>query len=128
MLNSFLDQAFHLTDFDNDKITPLEVVEKYTNKYHSLPFVPNTYWHLRFSHLVGYGGKYYSYSVSKAIAAKIWTECFEKDPLSRTAGENYRKKLLEFGGERRPQELINSLIGFEMNDSTLGSALTQHIY
>ena len=122
-----LDQAFHLTDFDNQHLKTVELIEKYTNEYHTLPYVPNTHWHLRFTHLVGYGAKYYSYLVSKAIASKIWSECFERDPLNSTAGENYRRKLLEFGGERRPQELINSLIGFNLENKSLVNSLTQHL-
>jgi intermediate peptidase len=126
LLNSILDQAYHLTDFDNSNQQPIDIVEKYTNEYYSLPFVKNTYSHLRYTHLVGYGAKYYSYVVSKAIAAKIWTECFEADPLSSTAGQNYRKKLLEFGGEKRPQELIKSLIGIDLESTdTLIKSLVQ---
>ena len=79
------------------------------------------------SHLVGYGAKYHSYIVSKAIAAKIWAECFERDPLNSTAGENYRKKLLEFGGEKQPQELISSMIGFNIETNSLVKSLTQHL-
>lgn len=122
-----LDQAYHLTDFENEQTTPLEINEKYTNEFYSLPFVANTHSHLRYTHLVGYGAKYYSYVVSKAIAAKIWSECFEKDPLNRTAGQNYRSKLLEHGGERRAHELISSLIGFDLNNDDLVKSLTQHI-
>ncbi len=105
----------------------MDIVEKYTNKYHPLKYVPNTHWHLRFTHLVGYGAKYYSYLISKAIASKIWLECFEKDPLSSMAGEKYRQKLLEFGGEKRPQELINSLIGFNINTESLVKSLSDSL-
>ena len=122
-----LDQAFHLTDFEKTDLNPVDITEKYTKEYHSLPYVPNTHWHLRYTHLVGYGAKYHSYIVSKAIAAKIWTECFEKDPLNSTAGENYRKKLLEFGGEKQPQELISSLIGFNIENDSLVKSLTLHL-
>jgi intermediate peptidase len=127
LLNSILDQAFHLIDFERDQLAPSQIVEKYTNEYHSLPFVADTYWHLRYTHLVGYGAKYYSYLISKAIAAKIWNECFERDPLSSSAGENYRKKMLEFGGERKPHELIDSLIGFHINTDSLVKSLTENL-
>lgn len=105
------------------KNDPVKLVEEYTKHYYSLPFVNDTHWHLRFSHFVGYGAKYYSYLVSKAIASEIWSECFANDPLSSTAGEKYRSKLLAFGGERRPQELINSLIGFNVNNQSLVNSL-----
>ena len=127
LLNSLLDQAYHLTDFEQDNITPLEINEKYTNEFYSLPFVANTYTHLRYNHLIGYGAKYYSYVVSKAIAARIWTDVFEKDPLSRQAGENYRKKLLEHGGEIKADKLISSLIGFDLNTNDLVKSLTKNI-
>lgn len=127
LLNSLLDQAYHLNDFDRDAKTPVQINEQYTNEFYSLPFVPNTNTHLRYTHLVGYGAKYYSYVVSKAIAAKIWSECFEKDPLSREAGENYRKKLLEFGGERHAHELLSSLLGVELKNEDLVKSLTQNI-
>lgn len=127
MLNSLLDQAYHLNDFDNGNKTPMEINELYTNEFYSLPFVKNTNSHLRYTHLVGYGAKYYSYVVSKAIAAKIWSECFEKDPLSRTAGENYRKKLLEHGGEIRAHELLSSLLGCELNNEDLVKSLTKNV-
>lgn len=122
-----LDQAFHLTDFEKTGLKPVDLIEKYTNEYHSLPYVQGTHWHLRYTHLVGYGAKYYSYLVSKAIASKIWSDCFEKDPLSPTAGENYRKKLLEFGGEKRPEELINSLIGLDVQNGALVNSITKNI-
>lgn len=123
-----LDQAFHIEDLGSTNQRPVDLIKKYTEQYHSLPYVDGTNWHLRFTHLVGYGAKYYSYLVSKAIASNIWTECFERDPLSSTAGDKYRKRVLEFGGERRPQELINSLLQSDITQNqSLVKSLTQHL-
>lgn len=55
-------------------------------------------YELRFSHLVGYGAKYYAYLISRAIAASIWRKYFESDPFSRTEGERYRRECLAHGG------------------------------
>jgi intermediate peptidase len=124
VVNSMLDQAFHTQDLDQRQTT--DFIKNYTQKYHSLPYVSDTHWHLRFTHLVGYGAKYYSYLVSKAIASNIWHECFARDPLNSSAGQNYRSKLLEFGGERRPQELLDSLMGFSLDNRSLVKSITKN--
>ena len=128
LVNSMLDQAFH----DDDDVStarrrPIDLVKDYTERHHALPFVAGAHWHLRFTHLVGYGAKYYSYLVSKAIASQIWAECFEREPLSASAGEAYRRRLLEHGGERRPNELLSSLVGFDGQNSSLVKSLTRHL-
>jgi mitochondrial intermediate peptidase len=125
ILHSILDQVFH-GDYPLNK-RPIDLVADYTRDYYNLPFVNDTYWHQRFSHFISYGAKYYSYLVSKAIATKIWSHCFAKDPLSSTAGENYRHKLLAYGGERKPQDLINSLIGFNVNNKSLVNSLVESL-
>lgn len=125
ILHSKLDQVFHGTYPLSD--TSIKLVEEFTKNYYNLPYAENTYWHLRFSHFVGYGAKYYSYLVSKAIATKIWSECFSSDPLSSSMGEKYRFKLLAYGGERKPQELINSLIGFDVNNQSLVNSLVNYL-
>lgn len=125
ILHSILDQVFH-GEYPLNK-RPIDIVANYTRDYYHLPFVNDTYWHQRFSHFISYGSKYYSYLVSKAIATKIWSHCFANDPLSSTAGENYRHKFLSHGGERKPQDLIDSLIGFNVNNKSLVNSLVESL-
>ena len=125
VLHSILDQEFH-GEYPLRK-SPLEITRDITSQYYHLPFVNDTYWHHRFSHFVGYGSKYYSYLISKAIATKIWSECFFKDPLSSSAGEKYRHRLLAFGGEKRPKELVNDMCGFDVNTQSIVNSLVEAI-
>uniref|UniRef100_A0A8C9SQ06 Mitochondrial intermediate peptidase n=1 Tax=Scleropages formosus TaxID=113540 RepID=A0A8C9SQ06_SCLFO len=75
-----LDQVYHGKP-QNRSTT--EILKKMQEKFYGLPYVPNTAWQLRFSHLVGYGAKYYSYLMSRAVASMVWRQCFFRNPLDR---------------------------------------------
>lgn len=84
---SVLDQVYHGTMPLAGDTT--EVLEQVHGQFHSLPYVANTAPQLRFSHLVGYGARYYSYLLAKSVASAIWQKNFQADPYSGTAGRRY---------------------------------------
>uniref|UniRef100_A0A6I8P1N3 Mitochondrial intermediate peptidase n=1 Tax=Ornithorhynchus anatinus TaxID=9258 RepID=A0A6I8P1N3_ORNAN len=89
-----LDQIYH--GKHPLKRSTTDILKETQEKCYGLPYVPNTAWQLRFSHLVGYGAKYYSYLMSRAVASMVWKRCFVHDPFNRcTTGrqEAKRKKL-----------------------------------
>lgn len=103
-----------------------EVLAELQEKYFSLPYIQNTSWQLRFSHLVGYGAKYYSYLVSRALASCIWQRYFEDDPFNRTQGDRFRHEFLAFGGSRSPRKLIaDFLLKAPTNDVLVNSLLKE---
>lgn len=106
---SVMDQQFHgVHPLGKSTIDMLPDIQ---SKYYSLPYVPGTAWHLRFGHFVGYGAKYYAYLMSRAVAARIWHQCFKKDPFNRQMGEHYVKNMLAFGGEKHPSVLVKDMLG-----------------
>lgn len=82
-----------------------------------------TAWQQRFSHLNGYGAKYYSYLWSRAVASRIWHQCFAKDPFSRKMGERYRHTMLAYGGGREPNRLVEDMLEKKLTTSDLVQSL-----
>lgn len=121
---SMLDQVYHSGEL---KKPSTEVLKEIQGKYYQLPYVENTAWQLRFSHLVGYGAKYYSYLISRAIASWIWQTYFQADPLNRTAGNRYRRECLAHGGGKPPSTLVSDFLNKEANASNFAKSLLHEI-
>ncbi|XP_062341917.1 mitochondrial intermediate peptidase [Osmerus eperlanus] len=102
-----LDQVYHGKPQNRSTTDLLKEVQK---KFYGLPYVPNTAWQLRFSHLIGYGAKYYSYLMSRAVASMVWRQCFSKDPFNREMGERYRREMLAHGGSKEPLLMVQGML------------------
>uniref|UniRef100_A0A7N6BWX7 Peptidase M3A/M3B catalytic domain-containing protein n=1 Tax=Anabas testudineus TaxID=64144 RepID=A0A7N6BWX7_ANATE len=98
-----LDQLYHDKPLDR---STTEILKETQQKFYGLPYTPNTAWQLRFSHLIGYGAKYYSYLMSRAVASMVWKQCFVQDPLNRDMGERYRREMLAHGGAKEPMLMV----------------------
>uniref|UniRef100_A0A3B4UAX7 Mitochondrial intermediate peptidase n=1 Tax=Seriola dumerili TaxID=41447 RepID=A0A3B4UAX7_SERDU len=102
-----LDQIYHSKP-QNRSTT--EILKEMQQKFYGLPYTPNTAWQLRFSHLIGYGAKYYSYLMSRAVASMVWRQCFVQDPLNRDMGERYRREMLAHGGAKEPMLMVEGML------------------
>ncbi|XP_063878563.1 mitochondrial intermediate peptidase-like isoform X2 [Scylla paramamosain] len=107
---ALLDQHLHGAERWSSSVSTTQILEEVQNKYYGLPYVKNTAWQLRFGHLVGYGAKYYSYLLSRAVASWIWQEYFAEDPFSREMGEKYRAEVLSHGGGKPPRALVEDFL------------------
>ncbi|KZC13629.1 Mitochondrial intermediate peptidase [Dufourea novaeangliae] len=121
---SMLDQVYHSGKLEKSSIAILKEIQE---KYFGLPYVENTAWHLRFSHLVGYGAKYYAYLISRAIASWIWQTYFQADPFNRTAGDRYRKECLAHGGGKPSSILVSDFLDKEASASNFAKSLLNEI-
>lgn len=106
---ALLDQRYHC-------LSPGEVVDStavYTALQESVGVIPpvdGTAWQTQFGHLFGYGATYYSYLFDRAIAGKVFATLFA-DPLSRDGGDEFKNKLLKWGGGRDPWEMVGEIVG-----------------
>nr|CAG4646103.1 EOG090X02LQ [Macrothrix elegans] len=121
---SALDQNLHASAIaDEDKFNTTDILQKTQNQYYGLAFIPNTAWQHRFSHLIGYGAKYYSYLLSRGVAAWIWHKYFQGDPLNRESGEKFRTDFLAHGGSKPAREMVSAFLGKDVNPINLSESL-----
>lgn len=123
---SALDQVYHGLPDQQEKTTT-ETLKRVQADYYGLPYVNNTAWQLRFSHLIGYGAKYYSYLLSRAIASWIWQTYFEANPFNRDQGEKYRRECLAFGGGVPSRQLVANFLKREVTPANLANSLIKEI-
>ncbi|XP_023669458.1 mitochondrial intermediate peptidase [Paramormyrops kingsleyae] len=102
-----LDQIYHGKPQNRSTTAILKETQE---RFYGLPYVPHTAWQLRFSHLVGYGAKYYSYLLSRAVASMVWRQCFLRNPLDREMGERYRREMLAHGGGKEPILMVQGML------------------
>lgn len=124
---SLLDQVYHSEEPLDGKYDTTAVISHIQNTYYGLPHVAGTAWHLRFGHLVGYGAKYYSYLVSRAVAQSIWSRIFAKDPLSRDAGFVYKRELLGVGGGKHPREIVETVLQTSVTPEFLANCVLNDV-
>ncbi|KAL5005339.1 hypothetical protein ScPMuIL_018795 [Solemya velum] len=122
---SLLDQRLHSRKTSD--VSTTDILQEVQNKYYGIPYEKNTAWHLRFGHLVGYGAKYYSYLLSRAVASRIWQQCFKSNPFDRSMGERYRQKILAHGGGQNPNDLIQDMLNETTTTDKLVESLVQEL-
>jgi mitochondrial intermediate peptidase len=108
---SVLDMTYHtMTGNVNTTAVCHEVFKEYS-LFPALPPDSKVTLQTSFTHLFPYGASYYSYLFDRAIAAKVWKDVFEDDPLSREAGEKYLQEVLKWGGGRDGWECVAGVLG-----------------
>ncbi len=89
-----------------------------------LGHVPGTMMPASFSHLMGgYEAGYYSYMWSEVLALDMLST-FQGNLLDPAVGRRYRHLILEPGGSRPPQELVEQFLGRKPNSEAFFAEIT----
>lgn len=118
-----LDQSYHSANVFSQGESSTDILARCQKQFYSIDYVPNTAWQLRFSHLVGYGAKYYSYLVSRAIATAIWSKLFATNPLNRIAGLQYKDQVLRHGGGKAADQIASDVLGCNISADFMASSV-----
>ncbi|KAI0652026.1 peptidase family M3-domain-containing protein [Trametes meyenii] len=110
ILLAMLDQTYHSSVVHSPAFDSTVALARLYEDRGLVPYVSGTSWHTQFGHLFGYGATYYSYLFDRAIASRVWRKKFHADPLSRDAGEKYKKEVLRYGGGRDAWDMVGSLL------------------
>uniref|UniRef100_A0A0N5BFD3 Peptidase_M3 domain-containing protein n=1 Tax=Strongyloides papillosus TaxID=174720 RepID=A0A0N5BFD3_STREA len=83
-------------------------------------------WQHRFSHLIPYGAKYYSYLIAKASASLIWNDSFVKDPYSKDYGNRWAL-VQSYGGQYPSDKLLEMFLGYSPSSIQLADAIQRDL-
>ncbi|XP_037075644.1 mitochondrial intermediate peptidase-like [Pollicipes pollicipes] len=122
---SALDQHYHGPASLEGSTT--DVLAHVQNSYYGLPHVPGTGWQLRFGHLVGYGARYYSYLMARAVASAIWRDLFAVDPFDRAMGERYRRECLAHGGGVPAHRIVSQLLRRDVTAADMAASVVTDV-
>jgi thimet oligopeptidase len=89
------------------------------DRFSRYEFVDGNRMYAAFTHLVGYTSNYYTYLYDKVIALEFFAEFDLKNPVEGDTAMRYRRAVLEPGGSRPAQELVQGFLGREVSMEAL---------
>jgi len=115
-----LDLEYHTSP----SVDTTAVYKRLTKEIMLIPIQDGTMPQASFGHLMGgYDSGYYGYLWSEVYAQDMFTR-FEKEGLLNTkTGADYRKWILEPGGEQDPAKLVHEFLGRDSNEKAFLKSL-----
>ena len=115
-----LDMEYHT----HSNVNTTEVYARLAKDIMLVPIPDGTMPQASFGHLMGgYDAGYYGYLWSEVYAADMYTRFEQAGLLDEKAGSDYRKWILEPGGEKPPLDLISGFLGRQPNQDAFLKSL-----
>jgi thimet oligopeptidase len=89
------------------------------DRFSRYDFVDGNRMYAAFTHLVGYTSNYYTYLYDKVIALEFFAEFDTKNLIAGDTAMRYRRAVLEPGGSKPAQELVQGFLGREVSMQAL---------
>jgi len=89
------------------------------DRFSRYEFVDGNRMYAAFTHLVGYTSNYYTYLYDKVIALEFFAEFDLKNLVEGETAMRYRRAVLEPGGSKPAQELVQGFLGREASMDAL---------
>lgn len=105
-------------DFYNRKPDSVDfdaITEEVRKKYSPYQITPGLHDWASFGHLAGYSSAYYTYLWDKVIAIDFMTQFNRADLFAQAPAARYRRTVLEAGGSRSANELVQNFLGRPQN-------------
>ena len=122
--------SLSIYDREPSKVNTDVLVKQIYTDYSPFPYVEGTHMQTAFGHLDGYSAIYYTYMWSLVLAKDLFSNFDRADLLSPKISMRYRKAVLEQGGSKPAEKLVEDFLGrktsFEayqkwLNESSTGN-------
>lgn len=99
-----------------EKVNTDALVKEISEKYSPFPIVEDTHFQTSFGHLDGYSAIYYTYMWSLVLAKDMFS-AFDRENLLAPGGAaaRYRRQVLEPGGAKPAEKLVEDFLGRKPN-------------
>jgi thimet oligopeptidase len=85
--------------------------ELYNRTMPEMDFYDQNHFYASFSHLPGYGAKYYGYIYSKVFALDLFDTIKQEGLFESATGMRYKNTILAPGGSQDPEKLLEAFLG-----------------
>ena len=119
--SSTLRQAYFgvidLSVHDDSETWDLEALDREAYDVTGLPYPEGTFFLASFGHIMGgYDAGYYGYLWSKVFGDDMYSRFQDEGVLNENVGSEYRRVILEQGGSKDADQLLQEFLGREPNN------------
>lgn len=107
--------SLSIYDREPEKVNTDALVKQINEQYSPYPFVEGTHFQTAFGHLDGYSAIYYTYMWSLVLAKDMFSQFDKSNLLAPGAAKRYRKIVLEPGGSKPAEKLVEEFLGRKTN-------------